>query len=185
MTRPSSTPATSRPINRSNPEAGFTLVEVLVALSLITMLTAASIGAVGAATRALAHATEGARWTQSLALFDRTVRTAFGRFPPAFWGRPPVLDTGDGIYTIHDVSGASGYAVGFRFVEPAAGPRGTGGRILVVSFGSAKVAVPGIETIEFAPLRSGDGRLCGYRVGIGGREGESGQFVVAFGGQYL
>jgi len=185
MARRSGTSRTPQAESRSNPEAGFTLVEVLVALTVVTVLTAVAMGAIGAATRALAHGSEEARWTRSLALFDRAVRTAFSRFPPAFWGRAPVLEETSGGYRIRDLSDASGYSVSFRFVDLPDGTRGPGGRALVVGFGSAKVAVEGVRRIEFSPLRSGDGRLAGYHIEIGGAGERVGKFVVDFGGQYL
>lgn len=178
---------TSHKSSLSGREEGFTLVEVLVALALVTVLAAVGVAAVSAATRAIARGTQQARWNMSVGLLDSVARRAFAGFPPAFWASPPALESSAGEYRIVDRGDQAGYSVSFRFVqvEPVSASRTDRRTILVVSYGSTQVAIPGVRSLSLSPLMSADGRVGGYQLNVAGAAGRSADLKLSFGGQYL
>lgn len=159
-------------------EAGFTLVEVLVALALVTILGAVGVSAVGAAARAIARGTEEARWNASVALLDTAARRALSGFPPAFWARPPEIESSQGEYRIVDRGDAAGYTVSFRLLE-------AGRKTLLVSYGPTRVAIAQVTSFTLSPLRTTDGRIGGITLFVTGSTGRTAELKISFGGQYL
>jgi len=157
-------------------EAGFTLVEVLVALVLISVLAVVGVEGVRTATAAASAILVQVRYNNTLLLFDRIIRDAFSGFPPAFWGRPPTLIRDDAGYRIIDTADGSAYQVTVRAV--------TGLDDLLITYGGKTVLIPGVTKLTVTEARNGQGLVAGYRFAltVGSR---TQSFVADFGGVRL
>ncbi|HUX13659.1 MAG TPA: prepilin-type N-terminal cleavage/methylation domain-containing protein [Spirochaetia bacterium] len=171
-------------------DAGFTLVEVLVALALVTVTGGVGVSAICAAVSAAARGVTEARWNAAVLLFDRAARSAVAAIPVSFWDGPPRLEAVETGFRLTDSARGGRGFVEFRFVrEPAAldGPDPGPDRAvtLLVIWSDRRVAVPGVCRISFSPIFTGEGRAAGFEALLEGPGARTERFALVYGGQYL
>lgn len=167
-----------RPIwsRRHANEAGFTLIEVIVALVLTGLLVGVGVEGVGIAMRATARTLTEARFDATELLFDRVIRRALTSFPPAYWRRPPQLTRAGGAYRISSPGVARGYSVSLRLAGESDG--------LLVTYAGTTVLIPGVTKIAVTAVRNGRGDVVGYRFLVSSGRRSQG-FVTDYGGLRL
>ncbi|HUX51225.1 MAG TPA: prepilin-type N-terminal cleavage/methylation domain-containing protein [Spirochaetia bacterium] len=158
-------------------DSGFTFAEFLIALALVLLLSAVAARTVLEAGKAAIRAKDGAEWIATVTLFDRTLRTAFSAWPPAFWGREPDIEKSATGYRIIDRSEATEFAVEFSI-----GRAGTGK--LAVLWGGRCTVIGSVDSISVVPCkRSGIDPCAVIVLLVSGRNEQ--QFVATFGGARL
>jgi len=158
-------------------DSGFTFAEFLIALALVLLLSAVAARTVLEAGRAAIRAKDEAEWIATVTLFDRTLRTAFSAWPPAFWGREPDIEKSAAGYRIIDRSEATEFAV-----EISIDRAGTG-KLAVLWAGRCTVIGP-VDSILVAPCKRSGIDACTVIVLLVAGPHEQ-QFVVTCGGARL
>lgn len=161
-----------RILHRGSP--GFTLVEVVTALALLTVLSATGLSAVQIAMRGLAKCLEEARWNTTVLLFDRTVRQAIEALPTAFWAPPPQLRKVGADVLIMDVAGGEEEMIRFSLRE----------RLLSVATRTTTVLFHEITELSVETERASDGREGGIRIELVAGSHRQ-EFLIAWRGQRL
>lgn len=177
--------STESPIFRRGSDDGFTLAEVLVALTIVTAVVAAGAAVFRSGLTSLSSAVRSARWNVAATLFDQTARAAFDGLPPAFWGRPPEPEKIENGFIIEDGADAAEYRIEFLFVGGGGKGASASGRTLVVRWGSRRVAIVGVRGIFFTRVTAPGGRTAGYEALLQGEGGSSQRYTLVFGGQHL
>lgn len=163
---------TWRILRRSSP--GFTLVEVVAALALLTVLSVVGVSAVQIAIHGLARSLEEARWNTTVLLFDRIVRRGIDELPSAFWApHPKVRREGDDVFI---VDGSKSGCEVMRF--------SLRGGILSVATRAATVPFHDITAVSVETVRASDGREGGIRIELV-TQSQRQSFLVAWKGQRL
>lgn len=153
---------------------GFTLVEVVAALALLTVLMAVGVSAIQNAMGGLARDLEEARWNSAVLLFDRTVRSAIDELPPAFWAPPPQVHREGEDVLVVESSQSAREVMCFSYR----------GELLTVATRATTVLFHDITAISVEPVRASDGREGGLRIElVAGSHRQD--FLVAWKGQRL
>lgn len=156
-------------------EAGFTLIEVIVALVLTGLLVAVGTEGVRIAVRATNRTLSAARFDSTELLFDGVIRHALTGFPPAFWRRPPRLTREGNTFLIDDPKMDRGYRVRLRL---------SAGNGLLVSYGGTTALIPNVTEIAVTEIENGRGAVTGFRFELSAGK-RSASFITGYGGLRL
>jgi len=158
----------------SRGSSGSTLVEVVAAVAVLTVLAGVGMSIVRSALRAVSAALEDARWNTTVLLFERAVRGGIDAFPAAFWEPPPrLLREGS---EVRIVSNEEDALTAVRFSQK--------GGLLTLTTRTQTILLHDIASCSVEVARASDGREGGIRVELAGRR-RSQAFLVAWRGQRL
>lgn len=159
-------------LRRSSP--GFTLVEVVTALAILSVLGAVGIFALETAVHAVSTSLVEARWSMTVLQLDTVLRKGIGELPASFWGpSPTVRRTNDG-YVIEQRSDGKTLEVRFSHTEG----------LLMIATPTITAVFRDIVSIDAKPVKTSDGRWGGVAVKIAGSNHIQ-RFVVGWNGQRL
>lgn len=143
---------------------GSTLVEVVTALALLTVLSAVGLSAAKAAMQGLTASLEEVRWNTTVLRFDRTVRRAIDGLPPAFWAPSPRLRREGGELSIVDGSEVIRFSLR--------------GGLLSVTTRETKVLFRDITAVSVQEVKGSNGREGGMRIELAAGGHRQGFFVT-------
>ncbi len=154
-------------------EDGFTLVEVLVGLAVISLLGVAVWGAASAAFRGVERARRSALASARALQLDDRFRACIGRVRPAWWAGEPRMESEGGAWRIGDLDGEAEKALVLRWADG----------VLTIDDGTTSTRHLGYAGVELAPALDTGGRVFGTRLVVeGGALGRL-QIVARYGGQ--
>jgi prepilin-type N-terminal cleavage/methylation domain-containing protein len=156
-------------------EDGFTLVEVLVGLAVISLLGVAVWGAAAAAFRGVERARRSALASARAIQLDDRFRACIGRVRPPWWGGEPRMESEGAAWRIGDLDGEAGKALVLRWADG----------VLSIDDGTTATRHTGYTGVELAPALDTGGRVFGSKlVVVGGALGRL-EILARWGGQVV
>ena len=176
-------PRILKTFSRTSPAStqAFTLVEVIVALAILSVLVLVAGVLVQSAARGITRSLDEARWNTTLLQFDRFMRRTVAELPASFWGPAPTVTSNAGGCTIEELADGGNKTIALELSKQEVT---SGARTLTVKANDVAVLFRGITGVRAEPVTTTDGRSAGVRITLSA-PGHEQDLIINWSGGHL